>query len=147
NVLVRGPADAPEVKVIDWGIAVKNDPTRTRMTYQGLAMGSFGCKDPAVMIDPDRPHTPQSDFYSLGVMLYEVLVGQSPIVLPPNPSPLMMHELLCENNVTPPHQVRPEITGDLEKFLLHLLATRPEDRPQSARAIIQIIEKIEQGVP
>jgi len=82
NVLVMVRDDRPIPKVIDFGIAkaIGGSLTeRTLVTEHGRPMGTAAYMSPeqwdAAQLDIDT----RSDIYSLGVMLYELLVGRLPV--------------------------------------------------------------------
>jgi eukaryotic-like serine/threonine-protein kinase len=84
NVLVTVTDDAPLSKVIDFGIAKAVEATAeeaTRLTQLGMSPGTPGYMSPE-QVDPEgRDVDTRSDIYSLGVMLYELLVGALPFEL------------------------------------------------------------------
>ncbi|MCC6812309.1 MAG: protein kinase [Deltaproteobacteria bacterium] len=138
NVLVRGGADAPEVMLIDWGVAF--DPNLSGLTQQGAVVGSPGSIDPARYVG--APYTPQSDIYSLGALMYWALTAEPPIVPKAGQN---KHEANAENRIVPPHELNPAISGDLEEFLVAMLETNPDNRPPSALACVAIIGALENG--
>lgn len=73
NILARGDG---HWKVADFGTVRQTTPDEADATVTGIVVGT-----PAY-IAPERlfgqPATPSSDLYSLGVVLYEALVGQRP---------------------------------------------------------------------
>ncbi len=65
------------IKVADFGLAKHHDPTATRLTNTGQVMGT------PVYMSPEQCRNTRtvnfrSDIYSLGVILYEMVVGKAP---------------------------------------------------------------------
>jgi serine/threonine protein kinase len=111
----------------------------------------FGGSDPFTTLDsgiegtpeymsPEQilrePLSPSSDFYALGVMLYEVLAGTRPFV--GSRSTLLANKL--GGLPPPPSALRPDIPKDLEELCMELLARTPNARPTGE----QILAKLEQ---
>lgn len=142
NVLVRGPVEQPVVKLIDWGISIYQDSAKTRITNYGKSVGSMGHIDPAILKDPNANYTPQSDLYSLGVMMYDLLCGQLPVSIPSQYSTLSRQEMWIENEITTPNCVNPHLPDSVASLLLHLLKSIPSERPASARDVMIDIERI-----
>ena len=81
NVLVMEQDSRPVPKVIDFGIAkaIKQQLTeRTLFTEQGLLIGTPEYMSPEQASLGDRDLDTRTDIYSLGVLLYELLVGALP---------------------------------------------------------------------
>jgi eukaryotic-like serine/threonine-protein kinase len=72
---------------------------------------------------------PQSDLYSLGALLYEMLTEQPPF--PGDDAVSIISQHLHADPVPPSRQV-PDVPEALDRVVLGLLAKRPEDRPESA---------------
>ncbi|GAB4817123.1 hypothetical protein N2152v2_004169 [Parachlorella kessleri] len=68
----KGARDAPVVKIVDLGMAAYYDPTNL---VRG-PMGSPGFVAPEII--KSGPHTPAMDVFSLGVLLFVMLVGRKP---------------------------------------------------------------------
>ena len=81
NILVTGRAGKPIPKIIDFGIStlVGNDlDGRTTLTHAGQVLGSPSFMSPE-QADSSAPAVDErSDVYSLGVILYLLLVGRLP---------------------------------------------------------------------
>src|SRR4029079_15185361 len=82
NVLVAMYDDRPVVKVIDFGIAKAAGQTltdRTLMTGFGAVVGTLEYMSPEQASLNNLDVDTRSDVYSLGVLLYELLTGSTPI--------------------------------------------------------------------
>ncbi|OQY58368.1 MAG: hypothetical protein B6245_12230 [Desulfobacteraceae bacterium 4572_88] len=70
----------------------------------------------------------RTDFYSLGVTLYELLTHERPFK---SPDALEMVHCHIAKHPIPPHEIRPEIPKMISDILLRLMAKNAEDRYQS----------------
>src|SRR5262249_397201 len=80
NVLAYMHDGHPQAKVIDFGIAKALFERLTDMTFDtgiGNASGTYESMSPE-QVDGDRDIDTRADVYSLGVLLYELLVGVPP---------------------------------------------------------------------
>jgi serine/threonine protein kinase len=80
---------------------------------------------------------PQSDLYSLGVILFEMFTGRLPFDAP---DPLDV--ALMQINATPPQprQLRPELGLELEAVILKALAKDPEQRYPTGQALSEAVQ-------
>jgi serine/threonine-protein kinase len=124
NVMV----DAQDrIKIIDFGIALKEDARR--ITQVGLTP-ALGTPD---YISPEQVKgqrgDQRSDVYALGAILYEMLTGQPPFT-GPNPLAVMNERLLIDP--APARELNPEISPALEEILFRALARDPRRRYATA---------------
>jgi eukaryotic-like serine/threonine-protein kinase len=112
------------VKVLDFGIAQMHDPDAPPADSPHV----FGTPE---YMSPEAARgdriTPQSDVYSLGILLYEMLTGEVPFVAV---SPVGVLRKHLTDPPVPPRQRAPEaeITEAAERLILRALAKDPADR-------------------
>lgn len=81
--------------------------------------------------------TPQSDIYSLGIVLYQMFTRR----LPWNgEKSLGIQQLTSQDIIIPdPRMVQKELPTDLYAVLLKMTATKPEDRPETAEEALRML--------
>jgi tRNA A-37 threonylcarbamoyl transferase component Bud32/tetratricopeptide (TPR) repeat protein len=132
NVLI---AEDGTAKLMDFGLARS---IASRMTSEGSIEGTVFFMAPEQALGQATDH--RTDFYSLGVMLYELATGQLPFT---SDDPLQVISQHIYAPVVPPSFHNANIPCDFEDLILHLLNKRPEDRPQNATKILEILETID----
>ncbi len=129
--VVRDPANpgSEQIKVLDFGIAkLQTTGLDGRVkTRAGALMGT------PVYMSPEQCRGTKevdgrSDIYSLGVILYELLIGQPPFISATFGTLLSMH---LNQPPRSPREIEPAISPGLDWVVLRMLAKRPEDRFQS----------------
>ena len=80
---------------------------------------------------------PQSDIYSLGVVVYEMLCGQAPFE---NDSPMSIALYHITSEPPKPRQFNPAIPVPVEKAVMRALEKEPDDRYPSAGAFYRALE-------
>lgn len=80
---------------------------------------------------------PQSDLYSLGVILYEILTGAVPFN---DPSPASIALQHISEQPPSPRSINPELSAEVEKVLLKALEKDPKSRYQTGAKLMAAIE-------
>lgn len=81
---------------------------------------------------------PQSDLYSIGVILFEMFTGNVPFKAA---EPLDIARLHMSEPPPAPRQLRPEISPQLEAVILRALAKSPEERYPNGAALVKALER------
>lgn len=129
NVLL---AKDGRVVLADFGLALDVE--------QGSAGEVFGS---ANYLAPEQARhsakaVPQSDLYSLGVILYEMLTGRIPFNDPSPTTVAVQHLTLAP---PPPRQINPRLNKATEVVLLKALSKSPAERYQTGRQLMDALTK------
>ena len=108
-----------EIKVADFGAAFIRNSDETQL----LLVGSPSYASPEQM--SGRTLTHQSDMFSLGVVLYELLTGERPFV---GASPAEIMALVSTKDPEPPSQLRSELPAALDEIVLRMLRRNRAER-------------------
>lgn len=124
--------------VTDFGIAraMVDSGETSRLTATGMAIGTPAYMSPE-QASGDRDLDGRSDLYSLGVVAYQMLVGEPPFVGGTTPALLVKH--LAEMPV-PVSLRRQDVPADLATIVMRLLEKNPDNRFQSATDVVQALK-------
>jgi eukaryotic-like serine/threonine-protein kinase len=136
NVMVD---EHDNVKLIDFGIAMKEDARRLTFVNLSSALGTPDYISPEQV--KGQRGDQRSDIYALGVMLYEMLTGRVPFV-GTNPLAAMNERLLHEP--TAPRELNPEISPELEEILYRSMERDPRHRYATAHEMMWDLENQDQ---
>ena len=143
NVFLVPDPDVPggeRPKVLDFGIAKLAEPNGlaavgTRHTVTGMLMGT------PLYMAPEQARAAgaidhRADLYSLGCILYELLVGQPPFVAE-GAGEIIALQLF--GSVVPPNTRVHDISRELEAIVMKLLEKEPDARFQHASEVVDAL--------
>ena len=124
------------IKILDFGIAkiIQADATQT-----SSFMGTLAYCSPEQMEGKELDN--RSDIYSLGVMMYEMLTLQMPIL--PESSTFGSWYKAHRKSKPRPFESHLEIPESLKNIIIQCMAKSPSDRPQSVTEILKVIRDLE----
>ena len=138
NIMIRKDGI---VQIMDFGLAkLYASGDASRLTKAGTTIGTVKYMSPEQVQGMDTDY--RTDIFSLGVVLYELLVGEPPFK--------GMHEsaIMYETvNVDPPpiSSVKEGVDPLLEEIVLECLEKDKDDRCQSAKEFARNLRKLKKG--
>ena len=142
--IVVSPDGQPHV--LDFGLArpAEEDSGMT-ISVSGDVSGTPAYMSPEQAAGRHVEVGERSDIYSLGVMLYRLLVGHSPHELAG--TQFEVTKRLVEEDVRAPRLLCPTLNRKLEAVLLKALARKPADRYPSMAAFAEELQKCQSNEP
>ena len=140
NILVIQDASFGElVKVLDFGIAklLQSDGDHTK-----FFLGTLAYSSPEQMEGKELDN--RADIYSLGIMMFEMLTGKMPLVVPSHSfgAWYKTHHYQKPRSFA---EVAPglELPKEIENLVISCLAKVARDRPQSITEILKVLASLE----
>lgn len=120
------------VKLMDFGIA--GGKMLAKLTMAGARLGT------PVYMSPEQARglkiDPRSDIYSLGLVFYEMLTGQTAFK---GNYESIVHQQIFQNP-TPPRQINLEIPKTLDDLVMWMVSKDPDNRP-TLEKILEVLER------
>src|SRR5688572_10216 len=142
NIMLSGEND---IKITDFGAAL----TTATETTQISGIGSPAYMSPEQVREQTLTH--QTDIFSLGVVLYQMLTGKLPFQANNNYS--MIYQII-NTEATPPSAVRPEVPPQLDAVIRRALHKNTAERYQTWEelshdlvAVFGNLQKPEKNIP
>ena len=135
NIMVRKDGIA---QIMDFGLAkLYKDSNVSRLTKAGSTVGTLGYMSPEQVQGLDVDH--RTDIFSLGVVLYELIAGESPFK--------GMHETavmyeIVNVDAPPLSTIKPDIDQELDRIILECLEKDKDERCQSAKELAKNLKKV-----
>jgi len=117
----------------DFGIARSMDSGETQLTQAGVSVGTPAYMAPEQFESSNVDH--RADLYSLGVMLYQMLCGEKPFAADSAAAMLYKHATEAVPQL-------PDDVVEMQPLIECLMAKNVEDRPASASALIEWVDRL-----
>ncbi len=130
-------------KIADFGLAKRVDDDSSQ-TQSGAILGTPSYMAPEQAGGKNREIGPAADIYSLGAILYELLVGRPPFKAG---NPIDTVRQVIEQEPVPPRQLEPRVPHDLETICLKCLEKDPARRFSSAVELADDLRRFVDGDP
>src|SRR5205823_6077041 len=134
NILIDRASGRP--MVTDFGIA-RAAAGETRLTVTGVAVGTPAYMSPEQALG-EREVDGRSDLYSLGVVAYQMLAGQTPFEASNTPAMLVKHVSELPRRLA---ELRPDAPPALADAIDRALAKRADDRWPTAAAFRDAVRR------
>ena len=135
NILLLGG----HALVADFGIARAVEAGGERLTQTGMAVGTPHYMSPEQALGSDHVDA-RSDVYSLGCVLYELLIGQPPFTGPNSMAIMARHSM---ESVPSLQVVRASIPDEVEDVVMVALEKTPADRYQTMKEFAGALADVE----
>lgn len=120
NIMVT---NSGRLVIMDFGLAKRED--HSMLTGSGDVLGTPAYMSPE-QIQGNPPPDARSDQYAIGVLVFELVTGKLPFHGTTDPVQLLMKHLSAEP--FRPSEFRSDVSPQLDKVILRMLAKNPDDR-------------------
>ncbi|RLS30011.1 MAG: serine/threonine protein kinase, partial [Planctomycetota bacterium] len=130
-------------KITDFGLAkqLEGDSSQTK---EGALMGTPSYMAPEQARGEFKDLGPAADVYSLGAMLYEMLVGRPPFL---GATPFETIFQVIKEEPVPPSRLIPKLPQDIETICLKCLQKEPSKRYATAELLAEDCRRFVSGEP
>ncbi len=137
NIMIDREGNA---RIMDFGIA--RSLKAKGLTEAGVMIGTPEYMSPEQVDGKEADQ--RSDIYAFGIILYEMLTGQTPFQGDTPFSVALKQKVQAPQD---PRKINPQIPEDLSRLILKCLEKEKDKRYQSAEQVLSDIGHIEKGIP
>lgn len=144
--------EAGLVKILDFGLARRRDSQEANSASDMMFQASGGSTpdtSPLGAVAYMAPEqfvtlrsTEQSDIFSLGVILYEIITGNHPFWVPESMGPNAFIQSIKTTDPVKPGRLRDDIPPSLEKVILRALDKQPANRFRTAQELAEALKTL-----
>ncbi|MBN1441269.1 MAG: serine/threonine protein kinase [Planctomycetes bacterium] len=143
NILITRQAGRETVKVLDFGVAKLLDLVgETGSVTHGMRVGTPKYMSPEQITGGEVDA--RSDIFSLGIVFYEMLLGEHPFAKVNDP--IRVTAAILNTQPPEPREQDESIPKTISDYVLWMLEKKPRRRPESARVLIKHLGPVEEGV-
>ena len=135
NIIIN--SQTKQVKLTDFGIATKLNKENPQFNNPNSVEGTLAYMSPEQTGRMNRTLDYRTDFYSLGITLYEMLTGKLPFT---SSDPLEIVYSHIALQAISPHQINSEIPLEVSEIVMKLMSKNAEHRYQSAAGLLADLE-------
>ncbi len=136
NIMVSHEDSRLRARVMDFGLAIGS--TGSRLTHSGSLPGTLAYLSPEQILSLEVDG--RTDLYSLGTVLYECLVGETPFS---GSRYTMLYRIVHD---APARPGRRGVASELERIILSCLAKEPEKRPARGNDLAAELRRFAAGL-
>lgn len=135
NLYLTSEDGAPCIKLLDFGISKMPEEEHPSVTQTASALGTPLYMSPEQIRSAKHVDT-RTDIWSLGVMLYELLVGKTPF---DGETATAVVAAITADTPTPVTHARPDVPAPLSEAIMKALEKRPANRFQSVAELAEAV--------
>jgi serine/threonine-protein kinase len=146
NIFLALKGNRRIVKILDFGIAKWQSASRgaVELTSTGTVLGTPVYMSPEQAMGENDQICPQSDIYSLGVVIYKILCGQYPI------QGTAIHEVVAwhfKHEAIPLREQNPGVPEALAAVVMKALSREPQQRQATPMALFFELKEVCSELP
>ncbi len=145
NVLVAGGPDAPQCKVLDFGIGRSLDASTSALTLTGQLLGTLEYMSPEQFRGDLKAVDVRTDVWALGAIGYELCAGKPPFAL--REMPLVDAARLVATTPAPRLSAQAAVPAALASIVHQCLRIEPDARYASANDVAADLRRWLAGEP